>query len=124
MLAHFLGFPALRAATVEALSASRRAMGDVLVEVFREIAPLEAEMLRANAFRQEEALRTWARAVGGGIAGETAQQSAERLAKLDYKRTLAEYEAAEKARKVEQEKREKELAEAAAREAEARGWRE
>ena len=124
MLAHALAVTSLREASVEALAASRVAMAAALAGFFKEIAPLEAEMIRSNAFRQEEFLRWWIRALGGAIAGEAAADSGARLAKLDYKKTLAEYQAAEKARADEAEKRAQALREAEAREAEARGWRE
>jgi hypothetical protein len=124
MLAHALAATALRDASVEALTASRAPMGSALTGFFAEIAPLEAEMIRSNAFRQEEFLRWWMHALGGAIAGEAAADSATRLAKLDYKKTLVEYAAAEKARASEAEKRAQALKEAAEREAEARGWRE
>src|SRR5262245_6665862 len=88
MLAHALASTSLRAASVEALAASRVAMGAMLTHFFAEIAPLEAEMIRANAFRQEELLRWWMRGLGGEVAGETPAESAARLAKLDYKKTL------------------------------------
>ena len=114
----------LRDASVAALTASRAPMLAALTGFFAEIAPLEAEMIRSNAFRQEELLRWWMRALGGGIAGETPADSAARLAKLDYKKALVEYAAAEKARAAEAEKRAQALKEAAEREAEARGWRE
>jgi hypothetical protein len=124
MLAHALALTSLRAASVEALVASRAPMAGALADFVREIAPLEPEMIRANAFRQEELLRWWMRALGGAIAGEAPAESAARLDKLDYKKALAEYEVAEKARAKEAEARAKALREAAEREAEARGWRE
>jgi hypothetical protein len=124
MLAHALASTSLREASVAALTASRVVMAGALTAFFAEIAPLEAEMMRSNAFRQEELLRWWMRALGGTIAGESTADSAARLAKLDYKQTLVEYQAAEKARAGEAEKRAQALKEAAEREAEARGWRE
>ena len=124
MLAHALASTSLRAASVEALQASQLAMAGVLTGFFAEIAPLEAEMVRSNAFRQEEFLRWWMRALGGTILGEAVADSAARLGKLDYKKTLVEYQAAEKARAQEAEKRAEALREAEKREAEARGWRE
>ena len=124
MLAHALAVTSLRAASVEALLASKVPMAQALDTFVRETAPLEAEMVRSNAFRQEEFLRWWMAALGGEIAGERPADAAARLAKLDYKRTLVEYAAAEKARAAEAEKRAQALKEAAEREAEARGWRE
>ena len=81
-------------------------------------------MIRANAFRQEEFLRRWIEAVGGSVAGESAKDSKKRLEQLDYRKTLAEYDRAEKARQAEAARRAKLLQEAADREAAARGWRE
>ncbi len=124
MLAHAIASTSLKQASVAALLASKLPMVTAVVNFFREIAPLEAEMIRSNAFRQEEFLRWWMRALGGAIAGESEADAAARLAKLDYKRTLVEYQAAEKARAGEAEKRAQALKEAAEREAEARGWRE
>jgi hypothetical protein len=124
MLAHALSATCLGPASVEALRASGVTMARALAGFFTEIAPLEAEMVRANHFRQEEFIRWWTQAIGGGFVGEEASESAARLAQLDFKKTLAEYQAAEKARQAEAEKRERELKAAAEREAEARGWRE
>jgi hypothetical protein len=124
MLAHALATTSLRAGSVEALTASRAPMAGALAAFCKDAAPLEAEMVRSNAFRQEEFLRWWMRALGGTIAGESPADSAARLDKLDYKKTLVEYQAAEKARVEEAEKRAQALREAAEREAEARGWRE
>ena len=81
-------------------------------------------MIRSNGFRQEEFLRRWAEALEIQIDGEQAEQSARRLSQLDYRKTLADYEQAEKARAQEAARRAKALAEAAQREADARGWRE
>ncbi len=135
MLAHALASTSLRAASVEALAGSKVPMAQALVgsrvqmaqaleAFFAGAAPLEAEMIRSNAFRQEEFLRWWMRALGGAIAGETGTESAARLDKLDYKKTLVEYQVAEKARAEEAEARAKALKEAEERAAEARGWRE
>jgi hypothetical protein len=124
VLAHALAATSLGPASAGALRTSRRPMAAVLDRFFAEIAPLDAEMMRANTFRQEEYLRWWTLAIGGELAGEPAEQSAARLAQLDFKKTLAEYQAAEVARKAEAERRERELKAAAEREAEARGWRE
>jgi hypothetical protein len=124
VLAHALSSTSLGAASAETLRQSGVAMAAALDRFFAEIAPLEAEMMRANAFRQEEYLRWWTLAIGGQVAGEDTAQSAARLGQLDFKKTLAEYQAAEAARKAEAEKRERELRAAAEREAEARGWRE
>jgi hypothetical protein len=123
MLAHLLATTSLRAESVLALGPQVDAQR-VLDGFFASVEPLTAEMIRANAFRQEEFLRKWAAAVGGGIAGETAAASKQRREQLDYRRTLAEYSRAEKARQQEAARRAKMLQEAARREAEARGWRE
>ena len=125
MLAHILAVTSLRAETTAALQKSQGLEPQKALEGFFEtIAPLTAEMIRANAFRQEEFLRKWAQAVGGAIQGENAGQSGKKLDQLDYRKTLEEYDRAESARKAEADLRSKALQEAAAREAAARGWRE
>jgi len=125
MLAHILAVTSLRAETTAALQKSQGLEPQKALEGFFEtIAPLTAEMIRANAFRQEEFLRKWAQAVGGAIQGENAGQSGKKLDQLDYRKTLEEYDRAESARKAEADLRAKALQEAAAREAAARGWRE
>ncbi|MBJ6760478.1 hypothetical protein JGU66_06860 [Myxococcaceae bacterium JPH2] len=123
MLAHVLASTALREETVKALDATRAPMAR-LEQFFEEIQPLTAEMVRANAFRQEEFLRVWIRGMGGEIEHETPATSKQRLEQLDYRKALADFRAAESARKKEAERREQLIQEAARREAEARGWRE
>lgn len=124
MLAHFLATTSLREETVAALLRSSLDLEGVLAGFFEAIAPLTSEMIRANAFREEEFLRRWIACVGGRVAGEKPKDSQRRLEQLDYRKTLEEYGRAEKARKEEAERRAKLLQEAAQREADARGWRE
>jgi hypothetical protein len=124
MLAHLLATTSLREETVRAIDRARFDAPKALGAFFEAVAPLTAEMIRANAFRQEEFLRRWIEAVGGEVGGESARDSKKRLEQLDYRKTLAEYERAEKARQAEAERRAKLLQEAAEREAAARGWRE
>ncbi len=124
MLAHLLASTSLRAASAEAIQTSKRKEVEGIEEFFDQVEPLTAEMVRANAFRREEFVRKWLATWGGGIAGETAAQGAQRIASLDYRTTLAEYGKAEAARKAEAEKRAQLLREAQEREAAARGWRE
>lgn len=123
MVAHILAVTSLGVETVTAVKSgtnARRAL-----DGFRKsIAPLTGEMIRANAFRQEECLRKWIVAVGGTVDGETAAESRRRLAQLDYGTAMKEYAKAEKSRLVETARREKLLKEALEREAAARGWRE
>jgi hypothetical protein len=123
MLAHLLAVTSLRAEAVAALSARPVDATEALTAFFDAVEPLTAEMVRANAFRQEEFLRRWIESVGGRISGETPRDSKRRLEQLDYRKTMAEYARAEKARKDEA-KRRKELLAAQQREADARGWRE
>lgn len=123
VLAWLLASTSLREETVRALKPGFDALAAVAA-FLDAVAPLTAEMLRQNAFRQEELIRQWIAAVGGRIAGETAAQSRKKLEQLDYRKTLVEYERAEKARKEEAEKRAQALREAAEREAQERGWRE
>jgi hypothetical protein len=125
MLAHFLTMPALRAESVRALTAAKPSdLGPLLERFFDEIWPLTAEMMRANAFRREEAIRRWAMVCGAEITGETGEASRKRLEELDYRTALVEYEKAEKARKEEAERRAEALRKAQEAEAAARGWRE
>jgi hypothetical protein len=90
---------------------------------FISIAPLTAEMIRSNVFRQEEFLRKWVMAIGGSIEGETEEVSAKRLTKLDFGDAMKEFERARKARLLEAKVR-KEKEEAERRAADARGWQE
>lgn len=125
-LAHLLSTTGLREASVEALS-KETAVKDGLEAFFQSIKPLTGEMIRGNAFRQEEFLRKWANALGGTIAGEQPADSARRLDQLDYSKALAEFKRAEDQRKVEAEQRAKAIADAAAAAAAAAsssGWRE
>jgi hypothetical protein len=89
-------------------------------------APLTAEMMRSNAFRQEEFLRRWAQCIGLTIDGEDVTTSAERVVYLDYRVVLREYAQAEDARLKEEESRQAAIrkAEEERRATEARGWRE
>jgi hypothetical protein len=123
MLAHALASTSLRAETARILSPVHEK--EKALELFFEgVKPLTAEMIRANAFRQEEFLRRWVECWDGEVAGESAAQSKRRLEQLDYRKTLQEYARAERARREEQERRAREAREAAEREAAARGWRE
>ena len=124
MLAHLLATTSLRDETVSAIDPKRFDVTKTLGAFFEAVAPLTAEMIRANAFRQEEFLRQWIEAVGGEVAGESRKESKKRLEQLDYRKTLAEYDRAEKSRQAEAGRRAKLLQEAAEREAAARGWRE
>jgi len=125
MLAHLLASTSLRAETTLAMRGLPP--GDLaprLCAFLAAIEPVTAEMIRANAFRREEVVRRWAESFGVSIFGETPAQAEARLAQLDYRKTLSEYASAEKARKAEEARRAKLLAEAQARETAARGWRE
>lgn len=124
MLAHVLTATGLAAAAVACLAGSDRPAEDVMDELVDGIRPLTAEMIRSNAFRQEEFLRRFVACLPGRIAGESPERSARRLDKLDYRKTLAEYRAAEKAREKEAAERRKAILEAQQRAAAARGWRE
>jgi hypothetical protein len=123
MLAHVLVSTSLREQTVGTMrgGANTRKVMEVF---FDSIEPLTAEMVRSNAFRQEEFLRKWVVAVDGQVMNESVRDSAARLEQLDYKKATYELRRAEHARKKEAEKREKAIAEAEKRAAEARGWHE
>jgi hypothetical protein len=124
MLAFVLSSTSLRAQTVDALRAGTVRPAGALASFFASVEPLTAEMIRANAFRQEEFLRKWVASWQGSIAGESEAESSSRLEQLDYRKALEEYARAEDARKLEAARREKMLQDARDREAAARGWRE
>jgi hypothetical protein len=123
MLAHVLAGSALRDDSAKALRKDSNATA-ILQRFFEEIVPLSAEMVRSNAFRQEEFLRKWVRALDGEVLNESAKESAKRLDQLDYRKAQDELKRTEHARQQEAERREKMLQEAERRAAEARGWRE
>lgn len=91
--------------TIGWMGAATASPDRVLESFFAAIAPLSAEMLRNNPYRQEEFVRRWGACWGASMAGETADQSAARLAWLDYRQTLAEYERARRARREESRRR-------------------
>ncbi|HEX8700986.1 MAG TPA: hypothetical protein VF815_19225 [Myxococcaceae bacterium] len=123
ILAHVLVSSSLREETVRTLKPNFDAVV-ALGRFFDSVSPLSGEMVRSNAFRQEEFLRKWIDAVGGQVKGESAPESQRKLEHLDYRRAMKDFERAETARKAEAEKREKMLKEAAQNAADARGWRE
>jgi hypothetical protein len=129
MVAHLLASTSLGDETIQAMrndgSPAQTGPAAALAGFFDRVQPLTAEMIRSNAFRREELLRSWVAAWGGEVTGESPERQHDRLGQLDYRATLAEYARAEEARKEEAEKRERLLREEAAkREAEARAWRE
>ncbi|MCY1032958.1 hypothetical protein OV207_15915 [Corallococcus sp. BB11-1] len=123
MLAHVLVSSDLRKKTVLYLTADRTPLAR-LQQFFEEVHPLTAEMVRSNAFRQEEFLRKWVSALGADIEGETEQESKRRLKDLDYRQAVTDLRKVEEARKQEADRRTKMLQEAQQKDAEARGWRE
>ncbi|MCY1040568.1 hypothetical protein OV208_04465 [Corallococcus sp. bb12-1] len=123
MLAHVLVSSELRKKTVLYLTGDRTPQAR-LQQFLEEVLPLTAEMIRSNAFRQEEFLRRWLSVVGADIEGETEQQSKERLKALDYRQAVTDLRRIEEARKEEADRRTKMLQEAQQKDAEARGWRE
>ena len=125
-LARLVAISALRPASVAALRAAPPRDPGFLFEGFLEtIAPVTAELVAENPFRREEVVRRWIEALGATIENETAEASRRRLEQLDYRRTLAEYEKAERSRLAEAQKRAEALRKAAAEAAEAaKGWRE
>lgn len=123
MLAHVLAASSLREVTASVLPKGANANA-ILQRFFQDVAPLTAEMVRSNAFRQEEFLRHWVRAVDGEVLHESPQASAKILDRLDYRKAQQELKRAEAARKKEAHRREELMREAEKRAAEARGWRE
>lgn len=127
MIAHLLQTsPHLRTASVASLLGRS---GDLTVAfaafaAFLDTIPgVTGEMIRKNRHRQEEVLRRWAKLCGGGFLGETRTQSEAAVTRLDYRRAQAELIKAEARRVAEQAERDRMLAaaEAARKEAEARG---
>ncbi|AKQ69777.1 hypothetical protein A176_006689 [Myxococcus hansupus] len=123
MLAYVLTSSSLGQETARTLHKGQDAT-TLLQRFFQDVAPLTAEMVRSNAFRREEFLRKWVRAVDGEWKGESPKGSSSRLEQLDYRKAEAEMRRAEEARKLEADKRQQALREAEQRAADARGWRE
>ncbi len=65
-----------------------------LLELARDSAPLTVGLVRLGPVRAEEFARQLSARLGIGIAGETDEQSRDRLSAIDYKRLLAEAERA------------------------------
>lgn len=122
MLAHLLQTSAhLRTASVASLLERR---GDVGFATFLDTIPgVTGEMIRKNRHRQDEVLRRWAQLCGADIQGETRPQSVDAIGRLDYRRAQAQLAQAEVRRAHKQAERDRMLAaaEAARKEAEARG---
>jgi len=123
MLAYVLTSSTLGADTAAMLRKNTDS-ATVMKGFFVQVEPLTAEMIRSNAFRQEEFLRKWVHAVDGQVKDESPRETAARLKQLDYREALQEMQRAEAARRKEADKRAKDLADAAQRAADARGWRE
>lgn len=123
-LARALVTTSLREQSVGVLQAARPDPRKALEGFMERTAPLTAEMVRSNAFRQEEFLRHWIAACGGRVHGETEAQSRQRLEQLDYRQALEEYRKADAVRKAEAARRAQLLREAREREEQAKGWRE
>jgi hypothetical protein len=70
----------------------------------REARLLTLELLGQSPLRLEELARRWAASLGAGLQGESDEESAQRLARLDYAKLLAEAERAKKAAEARQEK--------------------
>ncbi|MHB2015499.1 MAG: hypothetical protein ACYCW6_00985 [Candidatus Xenobia bacterium] len=85
---------------------------------------MTTDLLRDNAFRREEMVRRWLATWEVPIAGETAEESRQRLDALDYRETLRAYAIAEQARKAEAERRRRRQEASRRQETESRGWRE
>lgn len=120
LLAHLLSVTSLRRVTVASLRQAGDRRGE-LRRFFDRIEPLTAEMIRSNAFRREECIRRWLEWCAAGVHGESTEASQQRLAQLDYRKALSEYERAEAARKEEAEGR---MERARKQKTAARGWRE
>ena len=70
----------------------------------REARLLTLELLGQSPLRLEELARRWAASLGAGFHGESDEESAQRLARLDYARLLEEAERAKQAAEARQEK--------------------
>lgn len=117
IVAHWLQATSLGPQTVAAVRESRVAPRLVVPRFLEAIRPLTIELIAANATRQQEVLRKWARACQTPIVGEEPDVSKRRLEQLDYGKTLVEFQRAEKARKDEAERKAAAIREAQEREA-------
>ncbi|WP_164012285.1 DUF1682 domain-containing protein [Pyxidicoccus trucidator] len=70
----------------------------------REARLLTLELLGQSPLRLEELARRWAQALGAGFQGESDEESAQRLARLDYAKLLKEADRAKRAAEARQEK--------------------
>jgi hypothetical protein len=81
---------------VVAQMAARRDIAPLIEEGMVETAArtplLTLALLRESTVRLEELARAWVAALDVAVAGETAEQSAERLARIDYGRLLSKAE--------------------------------
>jgi len=74
------------------------------VEFAQEARLLTLELVGQSPLRLEELARRWVQALGAGIQGETPEESAQRLARLDYAKLLEEAERAKQAAEARQER--------------------
>jgi len=124
MLAHLLQTsPHLRTASVASLLGRSGDLTAAFAVFLDTIPGVTGEMIRKNRHRQEEVVRRWAQLCGGAFLGETRPQSEAAVTRLDYRRAQAELAKAEVRRAYKQAERDRLLAaaEAARKEAEARG---
>ncbi|MBZ4421326.1 hypothetical protein [Myxococcus sp. RHSTA-1-4] len=74
------------------------------VDFARETHLLTLELVGLSELRLEELARRWVHALGAGIEGESPEESAQRLKRLDYTRLLEEAERAKRGAESRQEK--------------------
>ncbi|MBM3271656.1 MAG: hypothetical protein FJZ01_28820 [Candidatus Sericytochromatia bacterium] len=100
-LAHLLGATPLGRATAAWLGdlAVPRPPAPAIRRFFELAGPLPGDLVLQNPLRLEEFVRKWAMAWQAEIAGETIEESAAVLARLDYGKLVAELAAAEEGRK-------------------------
>jgi len=74
------------------------------VEFAQEARLLTLELVGQSPLRLEELARRWLQALGAGIQGESPEESAQRLERLDYAKLLEEAERAKQAAEARQER--------------------
>lgn len=97
--------PAIGGEVTKCLQADHeRVLSAFFVFCTRDAQLLTLELLLKSPFRVEELARKWLRALGGGIGGETAEESDARVKRIDFGGVLKNLEAAEKDRVARQAK--------------------
>jgi hypothetical protein len=86
--------PEVRSRAAALFAALRPSVGPVVVDLAYRTAPVTLELVRESPLRAEEFCRHLIAHLGAGVRGESAEESARQLERLDYGRLLAEAERA------------------------------